>query len=64
MVLDLVLNKDRTMLYSASVDTKARSWLPDVGGDAKVFEGGERSITLLYLKGDICESPSDIAKGF
>lgn len=56
MVLDMVLNKDESYLYSASVDTKARSWLPEVGGEAKVFEGGTRSITLLYLKGHIRES--------
>ena len=56
MVLDIVLNKDESMLYSASVDCKARSWLPEVGGDAKIFEGGDRSITLLYLKGQVCES--------
>lgn len=55
MVLDLALSKEATMLYSASVDMKARSWLPEAGGDAKVFEGGTRSITLLYLKGNICE---------
>ena len=56
MVLDMILNKDQSMLYSASVDCKARSWLPEAGGEAKIFEGGERSITLLYLKGQVCES--------
>lgn len=56
MILDLVLNKDKTLLFSASVDMLARSWLPEVGGEAKVFEGGERSITLLVLKGQTCES--------
>ena len=55
MVLDLALNKDKTLLFSASVDMLARSWLPEVGGEAKVFEGGERSITLLYLKGQTCK---------
>jgi hypothetical protein len=40
---------------------KARSWLPEVGGDVKIFEGGQRSITLLYLKGHICESLSNLS---
>ena len=56
MILDLALNKDKTLLFSASVDMLARSWLPEVGGEAKVFEGGERSITLLVLKGQTRES--------
>lgn len=56
MILDLALNKDCSMLYSASVDNKSRSWLPEAGGDAKIFEGGTRSITLLYLKGNICKA--------
>ena len=56
MVLDLALNKDKTLLYSASVDMQARSWLPEVGSEAKIFEGGERSITLLVLKGQTCKS--------
>jgi hypothetical protein len=56
MVLDLALNKDRSLLYSASSDTHARSWIPDAGGDAKVFTGGDRSITLLRIQGNICES--------
>lgn len=55
MILDLALNKDKTLLFSASVDMCARSWLPEVGGEAKTFEGGERSVTLLYLKGHTCE---------
>ena len=33
-----------------------RSWLPESGGEVKVFEGGSRSITLMYLKGNVCES--------
>ncbi len=56
MVLDMCFNKDQSYLYSASVDMKARSWLPEVGGDAKIFEGATRSITLVYIKGAICES--------
>ena len=31
MVLDIVLSKDESMLYSASVDMNARSWLPEIG---------------------------------
>jgi hypothetical protein len=30
--------------------------LPESGGEVKVFEGGSRSITLMYLKGNVCES--------
>ena len=30
--------------------------MPESGGEVKVFEGGSRSITLMYLKGNVCES--------
>ena len=55
MVLDIALSKDEAILYSASVDMNARSWLPEIGSEVKIFDGGERSITLLYLKGHIRE---------
>ena len=55
MVLDIALSKDEALLYSASVDMKARSWLPEIGSEVKIYDGGDRSIVLLYLKGNICE---------
>ena len=55
MILDMVLSKDCEYLYTASVDTDARSWLLDFNKEAKVFEGANRSVTTLLQKGYICK---------
>jgi hypothetical protein len=55
MVLDMVLSKDKSYLYTASVDADARSWILELSREAKVFEGANRSVTCLYQKGYICK---------
>ena len=55
MILDMVLSKDLTYLYTASVDSEARSWLLELSKEAKVFEGAGRSVTTLLQKGYICK---------
>jgi len=51
----MVLSKDMTYLYTASVDADARSWLLELSKEAKVFEGAHRSVTTLLQKGYICK---------
>ena len=55
MVLDVALSKDRSYLYTASVDADARSWLLELSKEAKVFEGATRSVTCIIQKGYICK---------
>ena len=55
MVLDIALSKDKTFLYSASVDADARSWLLELSKEAKVYEGANRSVTCIIQKGYICK---------
>lgn len=53
MVLDMIWDHDKTYMFTASVDCEARSWMPDIGDEVRTFKGGTRSITHIYLKGNI-----------
>ena len=54
MILDLVWDHDRTYLFTGSADCQARSWMPEIGSEeVRVFEGGQRSCSVVLCKGDI-----------
>ena len=58
MIIDMTLDHDKMYLFSASVDMTARSWLPSAGDEVRVFEGGERTVICVYVKGNICKFSS------
>lgn len=53
MILDLCFDKDYQYMFTASVDCNARSWMPDIGDEVRVFGGGTRSVIVVKVKGDI-----------
>lgn len=53
MILDMALDHDRTYMFTASVDGKARSWMPEIGDEVRVFDVAYRSVILVKIKGDI-----------
>ena len=55
MILEMVWDMERTYMFTASVDCNARSWLPEMADEVRVFEGGSRSIITVCLKGNICK---------
>lgn len=58
MILEMIWDHDKSYMFTASVDSKARSWMPDRadrGTEGRIFEGAPRSITKIYLKGNICK---------
>lgn len=55
MVLDMCFDHDKTYMYTASVDGHARSWMPEIGDEVRVFQGATRSVVFVHCKGNICE---------
>ncbi len=53
MILDMCFDHDKTYMFTASVDADARSWMPEIGEEVRVFEGATRSVTLVVCKGDV-----------
>ena len=53
MILDMAWNKDKDYLFTGGVDMKVRSWVAEIGSEAKVFEGATRSVCFLLVRGDI-----------
>jgi WD40 repeat protein len=35
MIIDMVWDKDQTFLYTASSDTTARCWMPEIGEEIR-----------------------------
>ena len=56
MILDMCMDADKTYMFTASVDTFARSWMPEIGDEVRVFEGATRSVTFVVVQGNIRES--------
>ena len=59
MVLEMGWNKDKGVLYTGSVDTTARSWMTEIGSEAKTFRGPTRSVGALLVKGKICKKDQE-----
>ena len=53
MVLDMIWDQDKTYMFTSSVDCEARSWMPEIGDEVRTFKGATRSITHVYLRGNI-----------
>ena len=53
MILDMVWDKEKDYLFTGGVDMKVRSWVAEIGSEAKVFEGATRSVSFLLVKGNI-----------
>ena len=53
MIVEMIWDKDKSYLFTGSTDCSARSWFPTAGDDVRVFEGGERTVIVLLLKGNI-----------
>ena len=48
-------DKEKVYLYTGGVDMKVRSWMAEIGSEAKVFEGATRSVCFLSVRGNICK---------
>ncbi len=53
MILDMVWDRDRTYMFTGSVDMTARSWMPELGDEVRMFEGAPRSVTIVKAQGEI-----------
>ena len=53
MILDMCWDHDCTYMFTGSVDENARSWMPEIGDEVRVFEGATRSVNVVYVKGNI-----------
>ena len=53
MILDMVWDKEKVYLFTGGVDMKVRSWMAEIGSEAKVFEGATRSVCFLLVRGNI-----------
>ena len=48
-------DKEKCYLFTGGVDMKCRSWMAEIGSEAKVFEGATRSVSCLLVRGNICK---------
>ena len=48
-------DKEKVYLFTGGVDMKVRSWMAEIGSEAKVFEGATRSVCFLSVRGNICK---------
>ena len=55
MILDMAWDKEKCYLFTGGVDMKCRSWMAEIGSEAKVFEGATRSVSCLLVRGNICK---------
>lgn len=46
-------DKEKVYLFTGGVDMKVRSWMAEIGSEAKVFEGATRSVSVLLVRGNI-----------
>ena len=53
MILDMVWDKEKVYLFTGGVDMRVRSWMAEIGSEAKVFEGATRSVCFLLVRGNI-----------
>ena len=58
MILELVWDKEKSLLYSGGSDTSARSWMTEIGSEAKTFRGATRSLGTMLVRGKICKRGS------
>ena len=62
-------DKDKDYLFTGGVDMKVRSWVAEIGSEAKVFEGATRSVCFLLVRGNIrkcswCTKPVALQQSF
>ena len=63
MILDMCWDWDQTYMFTASVDMTARSWMPELGDEVRVFEGAPRSITMVKAQGEISKQGGGARSG-
>ena len=51
----MVWDKEKVYLFTGGVDMRVRSWMAEIGSEAKVFEGATRSVCFLHVRGNICK---------
>ena len=58
MIQDIVFDKEKTYMFSSSVDGIVKSWLPDVGDDDNIkdYEVSVRAVPALLPKKNICKT--------